>query len=74
MYDEEATLLTLFCRRVAEDTGREALRVKRKGEFHTLTWSQIADDVRRSAAALVRLGVAPGDRVVQISENRYEWI
>ncbi len=74
MYDEEATLLTLFCRRVAEDPGREALRVKRKGEFHTLTWSQIADDVRRSAAALVRLGVAPGDRVVQISENRYEWI
>ncbi len=74
MYDENATVLALFCRRVAEDAEQNALWVKRAGEFQSLTWGQIARDVRRTAAALVRLGVAPGDRVVQISENRHEWI
>ena len=34
----------------------------------------MAHDVRRAALVLVRLGVEPGDRVVQVSENRYEWI
>jgi long-chain acyl-CoA synthetase len=30
--------------------------------------------VRRVAVVLRRLGVEPGDRVVQVSPNRYEWI
>ena len=30
--------------------------------------------LRKTAAALVRLGVKPGDRVIQVSENRHEWI
>jgi long-chain acyl-CoA synthetase len=74
MYDENATILGLFVRRVAEDEARPAIHIKRGGAFQPLTWGQLADDVRRAAAALVRLGAAPGDRVVQVSENRYEWI
>jgi long-chain acyl-CoA synthetase len=34
----------------------------------------LAADARRTAAALVTLGVQPEDRVIQVSENRYEWI
>lgn len=42
--------------------------------FQTITWNDLAQEVRRLAAGLRRAGVQPGDRVVQISENRYEWI
>lgn len=40
----------------------------------SLTWQEVLTDVRRYLANLLRLGVAQGDRVVQFSENRYEWI
>jgi long-chain acyl-CoA synthetase len=59
---------------VAADAERPALHVKRGGTYQSRTWKELARDVRRTAAALVRFGVQPGDRVVQISENRYEWI
>src|SRR5262249_25091175 len=42
--------------------------------FHTLSWNQLSKEVRRLAAGLRRTGIKPGDRVVQVSENRYEWI
>ena len=51
-----------------------AARSSRATSSSVVTWNQIADDARRMAAALVRLGVKPGDRVIQVSENRYEWI
>jgi long-chain acyl-CoA synthetase len=74
MYDQNATILGLFLQRIAEDEARPAIHIKRDGVFAPFTWRQLGDDVRRAAAALARLGVAPGDRVVQVSENRYEWI
>ncbi len=42
--------------------------------FHTLSWNQLSKEVRRLAGGLCRAGIKPGDRVVQVSENRYEWI
>ncbi len=68
------TLVTMFCRRVAEDGDKPALFVKRGDAFQGITWNRIAADARRMAAVLVRLGIEPGDRVIQVSENRYEWI
>ena len=35
---------------------------------------QLAAEVHDWAALLVQLGVEPGDRVIHVSENRYEWI
>ena len=37
-------------------------------------WNELAQEVGRLAAGLRRAGVQPGDRVAQVSENRYEWI
>jgi len=68
------TIVSLFASRARDDGTRPALHVKRDGRFHAVTWNELAGDVRRTAAALLTLGVEPGDRVVQVSENRYEWI
>ncbi|MEB3030440.1 3-((3aS,4S,7aS)-7a-methyl-1,5-dioxo-octahydro-1H-inden-4-yl)propanoate--CoA ligase FadD3 [[Mycobacterium] nativiensis] len=39
-----------------------------------LTYSQLRDEVRRAAAALIALGVEPGDRVALWSPNTWHWV
>ena len=68
------TLISLFAARVEADGDQAALHVKRDDRYEALTWHEVRRDVRRTAAAFSRLGVSPGDRVIQFSENRYEWI
>ncbi|HEV3417075.1 MAG TPA: AMP-dependent synthetase/ligase, partial [Pirellulales bacterium] len=75
MYDTRETLVAMFCSRVRRQAHRTALHLPAgEGKFRTLSWHELAQDVRRTALVLRRLGVRPGDRVVQVSENRYEWI
>jgi long-chain acyl-CoA synthetase len=75
MYDEtKETIVSMFCRRVAEDGDKPALHFRQDGNFTAITWNELASRARRTAAALAGLGVKPGDRVVQVSENRHEWI
>lgn len=38
------------------------------------TYAQLRDEVRRAAAALMALGVAPGDRVALWSPNTWHWV
>jgi long-chain acyl-CoA synthetase len=68
------TVVELLCHRVETEGSQPALGVKRHGLYQWLTWSDIAGDVAKTAAVLVELGVQRGDRVAQLSENRYEWI
>ncbi len=68
------TIPAMFARRVAADGDKPALHFRKDGNFTSLSWNELASQARRMAAALVKLGVKPGDRVVQASENRYEWI
>src|SRR5690349_4589580 len=70
----EDTLVSMFAHRVAADGDKPALHVKRGDKFEVVTWNQLASDARRTASALRILGVQPEDRVIQVSENRYEWI
>src|ERR1051326_4443866 len=53
---------------------RPFLWTKRGGRFEALRWGEAADAVSRLARGLAALGVAPGDRVALISENRPEWV
>jgi long-chain acyl-CoA synthetase len=50
------------------------LWAKRGKVWTPSSWAAVGRDVRRLAAALARLGIRPGDRVVLISENRPEWV
>ncbi len=53
---------------------RPALRFKRHGLYHDLSWDDYAEQVRAAAAALIDAGVRPGDRVGMLAENRVEWL
>jgi long-chain acyl-CoA synthetase len=71
---EADTIIELLCRRIEASGDEPALGVKRDGQYHWLTWFEVAEQVSQAVAALVELGVQPGDRVVQVSENRHEWV
>src|SRR5688500_18625778 len=59
----------------AEHLGsRPALRSRRHGLYHDLSWHELHEQAHAGAAALVDAGVRPGDRVGLLSENRPEWI
>jgi long-chain acyl-CoA synthetase len=74
MSDQADTIVELFCRRIDTDGDRPALAIKQQGAFQWRTWNEIAAEVAKTVAALVNLGVRPGDRVAHLSENRYEWV
>jgi long-chain acyl-CoA synthetase len=74
MADALPTLTHYFHERISKDRARPALYIHRGDNYHAITWDHLGRDVFRAAAVLRDLGVQPGDRVVQVSENRYEWI
>ncbi|WP_343573151.1 3-((3aS,4S,7aS)-7a-methyl-1,5-dioxo-octahydro-1H-inden-4-yl)propanoate--CoA ligase FadD3 [Mycobacterium sp.] len=43
-------------------------------EDRTLTFAELRDEVRRAAAAMISLGVDPGDRVAIWSPNTWHWV
>lgn len=49
------------------------LGAKRDGAWHYLSWAETADAALKLAAGLARLGLAAGDRVMLVAENRPEW-
>ncbi len=51
-----------------------ALRHKVRGVWSRVSWREYADSVRRVAKALVSAGLAPGERVAILGENRPEWL
>ncbi|MBU6428332.1 MAG: AMP-binding protein, partial [Cyanobacteria bacterium REEB65] len=68
------TIPGIFRQTVAAFSSREAIRYSADGHYPALTYRDYHDRVGQLASALVDLGVAPGDRVVLLSENRPEWL
>ncbi|MFV2066641.1 MAG: AMP-binding protein, partial [Pirellulales bacterium] len=68
------TIPALFRRTVDRCGERDAIWISVDGSYRGRTWNALAADVRRLAGGLRRAGVRPGDRVVQVAENRLEWI
>lgn len=53
---------------------RAALRYPSHGLYHDLSWSAYRRQADLVAAGLIELGIAPGDRIAILSENRVEWL
>ena len=53
---------------------RVALRHKRDGLYHDLSWSDYRRQADLAAAGLIALGIDRGDRVGILAENRHEWL
>ena len=53
---------------------RSAIRFKRDGLYRDLSWDDYRMRSLQCAAALVTMGIKPGDRVGLVCENRLEWL
>ena len=67
------TIVSTFFERTKVDPDRDALKVKREGEWSGITWREYEELVRRAGNGLLALGISKGDRVAIISLNRPEW-
>src|SRR5262245_4801182 len=58
------------------DRPERTLRLYKKtaDQFNDRAGPQLSAEVYELAARLLQLGVEPGDRVIHLSENRYEWV
>jgi long-chain acyl-CoA synthetase len=68
-----STLPTLLLEQAGERPHAPAIREKRRGRWHELTWASYAERVARAAKGLRALGVQPGERVAILAGNRPEW-
>ena len=73
-YDALPNLPTLFFDQAERYGTQPFLWAKHDGQWRSISWDKTAETVARIAHGLKGLGVAPGDRVVLVSENRPEWM
>jgi long-chain acyl-CoA synthetase len=70
----DPNLASLLRRQALRLGPRPAIRYKRHGLYCDYPWDRYRADVRAAAASLAAAGIAPGDRVGLLSENRREWL
>jgi long-chain acyl-CoA synthetase len=68
------TVSGMFQQVVGRHGGRPAFRYRAGEDFASITFLELAARVEALATALLDLGVAPGQRLGLISDNRPEWI
>lgn len=68
------TPAALFWQRVAATPDLVAMREKRHGLWRAYTWAEYGAKVRQVSHAFAALGLARGDVVSVLSENRPEWL
>jgi long-chain acyl-CoA synthetase len=71
--DFGSNLLELFGRTASRRGSAPCLWAKRDGTYRPWSWTRVANEVEVLARALRARGLAPGDRVLLVAENRPEW-
>jgi long-chain acyl-CoA synthetase len=72
--DNWQSLPAMFFAQAARLNARPFLWSKREGRWQALSYADVAGEVLKLARGLKALGVAPGDRVALVAENRPEWV
>ena len=67
------TLIELFFEALEKFHREDAYQVKRDGRYQPISHATVHARVRRLALGLQELGLARGDRIAILSENRPEW-
>jgi long-chain acyl-CoA synthetase len=67
------TIADVIPRAVADFADHCAVRFKRDGEWHDVSYAQLGTIVEEIALGLIDLGVAPGERVSILANTRPEW-
>ena len=71
--DLGSNLVDLFERTAKRRAATPFLWAKRDGTYRPWSWQRVASEARILARALCARGVAAGDRVLLVAENRPEW-
>ena len=69
-----SSMIEMFLANARDQPDRVVLNYKLGDEWQDLGWGIIARHASRYAVVLREKGVQAGDRVILVSENRYEWI
>jgi long-chain acyl-CoA synthetase len=67
------TIADLIPLSAAEHSDHPAIRYKREGAWHDVTYAQFDEIVSEIALGLIDLGVQPGERVCILANTRPEW-
>jgi long-chain acyl-CoA synthetase len=67
------TIADLIANSAAEFGEKVAVRYKRDGSWHDVTYRQLGDTVEEIALGLIDLGIEPGERVCILANTRPEW-
>jgi long-chain acyl-CoA synthetase len=73
-YDSWRSLPAMFFDQATRRGERPFLWAKRDGAYRPMRWTDAARDVRHLARGLKTLGIARGERVALVAENRPEWV
>ncbi len=72
-FDTSTSLVALFLTRAGQLGDKPFLWAKHDGVWAAISWAEAAQRVCLIAENLRALGIATGDRVMLVSENRPEW-
>jgi len=67
------TIADLIPRAASEHAGHPAVRYKRDGAWHDVSYTQLADIVQEIGLGLIDLGLQPGERICILSNTRPDW-
>jgi long-chain acyl-CoA synthetase len=67
------TIAGLIPRAAAEHGEQTAIRYKRDGSWHDVSYAQLSDVVQEIGLGLIDLGIQPGERLCILGNTRPEW-